>query len=99
MDDKVLVFGDDTRSFLAIARSLGRQGIGVHAAPMNFRSPALRSRYVTAVHEIPPWLGNENEWLDAVARLLSAERYKLVISCNATNFLPPARRRTVISQL
>jgi len=30
---KALVLGDDTRSFLTIVRSLGRQGIEVHAAP------------------------------------------------------------------
>ena len=42
----VLVMGDDTRGFLATVRSLGRQGIEVHAAPADFRSPALASRYV-----------------------------------------------------
>ena len=31
--DKVLVIGDDMRSFLATVRSLGRQGLEVHVAP------------------------------------------------------------------
>src|SRR3982074_3082254 len=79
---KVLVFGDDTRSFLAIVRSLGRRGVLVHAAPSNFRSPALRSRYVAAIHDVPPWMGDGAEWLTAIAQLLCAERYDLVIPCN-----------------
>ena len=56
---KVLVIGDDTRSFLVIVRSLGRRGITVHAAPTNFRSSALRSRYISAIHYLPPWTGND----------------------------------------
>ena len=51
---KVLVLGDDTRSFLATVRSLGRQGVAVHVAPANFRSPALLSRYIAAVPDQPP---------------------------------------------
>jgi PleD family two-component response regulator len=35
---KILVIGDDTRSFLTIVRSLGRAGQIVHVAPSNFRS-------------------------------------------------------------
>ena len=38
---KALVMGDATRGFLATVRSLGRKGIEVHAAPFDFRAPAL----------------------------------------------------------
>jgi hypothetical protein len=79
---KVLVIGDDTRSFLVIVRSLGRRGITVHAAPTNFRSPALRSRYISAIHYLPPWTGDDAGWLSAIEGLLRAERYDLVIPCN-----------------
>jgi protein-tyrosine-phosphatase/predicted ATP-grasp superfamily ATP-dependent carboligase len=96
---KVLVFGDDTRSFLAIARSLGRRGIIVHAAPVNFRSPALRSRYIRAIHDLPPWMGEGGEWLAALTRLLQHEHYDLVIPCNETMLLPLQRHRRTLSAL
>lgn len=85
---KVLVLGDDTRSFLATVRSLGRQGVAVHAAPANFRSPALLSRYIAAVRELPPWIDDGAEWLAAMQALLRQERYELVIPCNETTLLP-----------
>ena len=96
---KVLVFGDDTRSFLAIVRSLGRRGIIVHAAPANFRSPALRSRYIHAIHDLPPWMGEGGEWLAALTRLLQHERYDLLIPCNETMMLPLQRHRHTLSGL
>jgi protein-tyrosine-phosphatase/predicted ATP-grasp superfamily ATP-dependent carboligase len=95
---KVLVLGDDTRSFLAIVRSLGRRGISVHAAPANFRSPALRSRYIATIHDLPPWIGDGAEWLVATLALLQAERFDLVIPCNETALLPLQRHRTALSR-
>src|SRR5215472_1331284 len=95
---KVLVVGDDTRSFLVIVRSLGRRGITVHAAPANFRSPALRSRYISAIHCLPPWMGDDAGWLGAVERLLRAEHYDLVIPCNESMILPLQRQRAALSQ-
>ncbi|PPQ34554.1 carboxylate--amine ligase, partial [Rhodopila globiformis] len=96
---KALVLGDDTRSFLATVRSLGRQGIAVHAAPDNFRSPALASRYITAVHELPPWMGDGADWLRAMETLLAAERFDLVIPCNETALLPLQRHRYRLAPL
>jgi len=96
---KVLVLGDDTRSFLATVRSLGRQAIAVHVAPANFRSPALRSRYIAAVHELPPWMGDGTEWLRAMETLLRAERFDLVIPCNETTLLPLQHRRAQLEPL
>jgi len=95
---KVLVLGDDTRGFLATVRSLGRRGIVVHTAPANFRSPALRSRYIAAIHDLPPWMGNGAEWLAAIAGLLRAERYDLIIPCNETTLLPLQRHRALLSR-
>jgi protein-tyrosine-phosphatase/predicted ATP-grasp superfamily ATP-dependent carboligase len=99
MSGKVLVFGDDTRSFLAIVRSLGRRGVVVHAAPANFRSPALRSRYIARLHDVPPWMGDGAEWLAATTTLLQAERYDLVIPCSETALLPLQRHRATLSRL
>ena len=96
---KALVIGDDTRSFLAIVRSLGRAGVTIHAAPANFRSPALRSRYIAAIHDLPPWMEDGAEWLAAVTELLSVQRYDLVIPCNETALLPLQRHRAALCHL
>jgi protein-tyrosine-phosphatase/predicted ATP-grasp superfamily ATP-dependent carboligase len=95
--DKVLVLGDDTRGFLAIVRSLGRCGIAVHAAPANFRSVALRSRYLSRIHDLPPWMGDGVPWLTALTALLRAERFDLVIPCTETALLPLQRHRAALS--
>ncbi len=96
---KALVLGDDTRSFLATVRSLGRQGIAVHAAPANFRSPTLRSRYIAAIHDLQPWMGDGAEWLHAMEALLRAERIDLVVPCNETTMLPLQRHRAQLEPL
>ena len=85
--------GDDTRGFLATVRSLGRKGITVHAAPFDFRSPALASRYIGAVHDIPPWMDDGSAWVGAMQSLLSTEHYDLVIPCDERNLLPLHRNR------
>ena len=96
---KALVLGDDTRSFLATVRSLGRRGIAVHAGPANFRSPALRSRYIAAVHDLPPWMSDGATWLHAMETLLRAEGFDLVIPCNETTLLPLQRCRAQLEPL
>lgn len=86
--DKVLVIGDDTRSFLSTVRSLGRQGIEVHVAPFDFRAPALASRYIKGVHFLPYYLDGGQEWLDAIRALLAQEGFSLVIPCDERGLLP-----------
>ena len=96
---KVLVIGDDTRSFLGIVRSLGRKGIELHVAPFNFRSPALRSRYVSRICELPFYMGDGTEWLDAVRRLIDREKYQLIIPCDERALLPLDRHRGILETL
>jgi predicted ATP-grasp superfamily ATP-dependent carboligase/protein-tyrosine-phosphatase len=96
--DKVLVLGDDTRSFLTIVRSLGRWGITIHAVPANARSPALRSRYIAAIHHLPPWLGEGSDWLAALLNLIRIEQYQILIPCNETTLLPMHRHRATLSR-
>ena len=85
---KALVIGDDTRSFLATVRSLGRSGVEVHAAPFAFQSPALRSRYISKTHWLPYYFGDGAEWLSAFGDLLEHERFALVIPCDERSLLP-----------
>jgi protein-tyrosine-phosphatase/predicted ATP-grasp superfamily ATP-dependent carboligase len=95
----VLLLGDDTRSFLTIARSLGHQGIAVHAAPQDFAAPALASRHIVRQHRLPPWLGDGADWTDAMHRLLAAERFDLVIPCDETGLLPLQAGRATLARL
>jgi protein-tyrosine-phosphatase/predicted ATP-grasp superfamily ATP-dependent carboligase len=90
---KALVLGEDTRSFLAVLRSLGRAGMEVHAAPMDFTSPALRSRYLAASHYLPLWSGDGAAWRDAMEALLRRETFDIVIPCTEIGLLPLAAER------
>lgn len=85
---KVLVMGDDTRSFLACVRSLGRQGIEVHAAPYSMDAPALASRYISRVHLLPYYLDDGQEWLQAMHKLMADEQYDMVLPCEERALLP-----------
>lgn len=95
--EKVLVIGDDTRSFLATVRSLGRQGLEVHVAPFDFGAPALASRYVHAVHFVPYYLDGGQAWRDAMAALLQEHRFALVIPCDERGLLPLCLHREMLS--
>ena len=96
--EKVLVIGDDMRSFLATVRSLGRQGIEVHAAPFDFSSPALTSRYIRQVHRLPFYLDGGHDWLSGMVQLLEAEKFKLVIPCDERSLLPLIRHEEELNR-
>ena len=85
---KVLIIGDDTRSFLASVRSLGRQGIEVHAAPYTLGSPALASKYISKIHMLPYYLDGGAEWLKAMQHIISTEQYDMVLPCEERSLLP-----------
>jgi predicted ATP-grasp superfamily ATP-dependent carboligase/protein-tyrosine-phosphatase len=79
MPERVLLLGDDLRAFLAIARSLGRRGVEVHAAPSDFSSPALKSRYIAAAHRLPPYPLDPKAWETALARLIAEHGFRQVV--------------------
>ncbi|OLP07316.1 putative protein tyrosine phosphatase [Rhodoferax antarcticus ANT.BR] len=85
---KVLVMGDDTRSFLACVRSLGRRGIEVHAAPYSLDAPALQSRYICKVHVLPYYLDGGAKWLQAMQTLCIDEQFDMVLPCEERALLP-----------
>lgn len=79
MTERVLLLGDDLRAFLAIARSLGRRGVEVHAAPSDFSSPALKSRYIAAAHRLPPYPLDPAAWEAALARLIATHDFRRIV--------------------
>lgn len=99
LPSKVLVLGDDTRSFLAIVRSLARQGIEVHAGPFDFTSPALTSSMITRTHWLPYCFEDGSEWIEAVRALLARERFDLVVACDERTILALDRHRDQFSHL
>jgi predicted ATP-grasp superfamily ATP-dependent carboligase len=79
--ERVLVFGDDMRIFLAVVRSLGRAGKEVHAAPFNWHSPALQSKYVSAVHRLPRYSDDPGGWRASVMSLAKKHAFDLIMPC------------------
>jgi protein-tyrosine-phosphatase/predicted ATP-grasp superfamily ATP-dependent carboligase len=85
---RVLVLGDDTRNFLTVVRSLGRRNITVDVVPFNFASPALKSRYIRAIHHLPPYVGDGADWVTAARTLIGEKRFDLVLPCDDRSILP-----------
>jgi predicted ATP-grasp superfamily ATP-dependent carboligase len=86
--ERVLVFGDDMRIFLAVVRSLGRAGKEVHAAPFNWHSPALKSNYISAVHRFPRYSEDPVAWRTAVLDVLRTHSFSLVVPCCDPAIIP-----------
>lgn len=88
IDRKVLVLGSDERSFLAVVRSLGRAGLAVHVGWCPEDSLARASRYVRAVHDLPPYRPDDDAWKRALVALCRAERFDLVIPTSDPTLIP-----------
>lgn len=82
LTERILLLGDDIGVFLAVARSLGRRGAAVHVVAAELDDPCLASRYISAVHALPPYHRGAEAWLDALRRLCDAQRFTLVIPCS-----------------
>jgi protein-tyrosine-phosphatase/predicted ATP-grasp superfamily ATP-dependent carboligase len=91
---RVLVLGQEDRAFLAVIRSLGRRGLDVHVAWCPSDAVALRSRYVSQVHALPPYDAEDDAWQRALVALCARERFDLVLPTNDTTIMPlQAHRR------
>src|SRR6266513_3865427 len=84
----VLVLGSDTRSLISVIRSLGRRGLRVHVAGAPPSAPALRSRYVDTIHDLPPYAADGDAWIRALRSVLRREPFDLVIPCDDPSLLP-----------
>ena len=93
---RVLVLGEDTRSFLTVIRSLGRAGLEVHVAWCPPDSSSLQSRYVSKVHWIRGYQHGDPACLAEFLELLRRESFDLVIPCQDSAILPLQRWRNQI---
>ena len=90
---RILVVGDDMRIFLAVARSLGRAGYTVHAAPFNWRAPALKSRYISKVHFLTRYSDDPQAWLAEIKAVVAQNDLQVIIPCCDRAILPLHRHR------
>jgi predicted ATP-grasp superfamily ATP-dependent carboligase len=90
---KVLVLGSVSRTILAVIRSLGRGGVGVHLAWNDPDCVSLRSRYLHRSHKLPPYSETDPAWLEALAGLMRRERFDLVLPCSDVDTLACHRHR------
>ncbi|MFM2092968.1 MAG: Low molecular weight protein-tyrosine-phosphatase wzb [Planctomycetota bacterium] len=88
---RVLILGNDDRVVLAIARSLGRQGLEVHLAWHSPHCLARRSRYIRQTFSLPVCNGPSAAWRDALCEHLDKYDYDLVIPCNESSVVPLQR--------
>lgn len=96
---KVLVLGQDTRSFLSVVRSLGRHGLEVHIAWCPPDAPAARSRYIARRHDVA-WPSHCGQgWRRELTELLGRERFDLVVPTNDPAIIPLQRDRERFGRL
>lgn len=87
MRQRVLVFGDDAKAFLAVVRSLGRLGLEVHAAPNDLAAPALSSRYIAAIHALPRYFHGAHAWEAALRDLNEREQFAWLVPTSDSSLL------------
>jgi len=90
---KVLALGHDTRSLLAVVRSLGRKGLQVDVGWCPERSPVRSSRFVRVARDIAPFSEKSSRWKEDLVGLMRKERYDLVVPCDDPSVLPLQHHR------
>jgi len=81
MTTKILVFGCDDKSGLAVVRSLGRAGYEVHTAWPSNRSVVNNSRYVTGQHKILHHTTGA-AWVADLVKTVTDNAIDLILPCN-----------------
>src|SRR5665213_2329756 len=54
----------------------------------DFNAPALKSRYISAIHWLPYYIGNGRDWLKAFSLLIAQQKFSLVIPCDERAIIP-----------
>lgn len=77
--ERVLVLGDDANAFLAVVRSLGRQGLEVHGAASDPTSPAFSSRYIAKAHTLASDTADRCGWKQDLAGIIAEHGITMVV--------------------
>ncbi|MHC4397381.1 MAG: arsenate reductase/protein-tyrosine-phosphatase family protein [Planctomycetota bacterium] len=99
MNRKVLVLDGDSRSGLAVVRSLGRKDIQVHAGWCPPDSMVPFSKYTTKTHRLPEYREDDARWLDCLINLLECEKFDLVIPATDNSMLPLVKERATLEKI
>ncbi len=97
-DRRVLVMGDDVRSFLSVVRSLGRLGLQVDVVAEDQSSPALKSRYIAKALRLPPYALGSEAWAETLQSHMKTGKYTLVVPCDDRTILPLLHHREEFAQ-
>lgn len=98
MAQRVLVLGDDAKAFLGVVRSLGRQGLEVHAAPSDFAAPALKSGYIAARHRLPIYPLDGDAWVAALHDLVHRKAISRIYPTSDASLLMLLRHADAIGR-
>lgn len=99
MKIRALVLGNDSRSTLAIVRSLGRSGITVDLGSSAWNTPARYSRYTNRTYLLPGPMSSIEGWIEALKALLRRNKYDIVIPATEMSVLPIMREYEELSKL
>lgn len=88
MNYKVLVIGEDTRSFLSVIRSLGRSNYDVDVVCFDRHSPSLKSRYIKHAYFFNYQSHCQQQWLDDLVSLVTENKYDLIVPCDERSIFP-----------
>jgi len=85
---KILIIGDDERSFLSVLRSLGRKGHVVDVIMHRRNSISSACKYIRHHHTLPHVALSPKKWLETVYALQVENKYDLIIPCDDTGLVP-----------
>ena len=85
---KVLVLGEDTRSFLSVIRSLGQSGYTVDVICYDQLSPSLKSKYIRCAYNFNYQAYTNEQWLEQLIELAQKECYQAIVPCDERAIFP-----------
>ncbi|GBL04229.1 ATP-grasp domain-containing protein [Glaciecola sp. KUL10] len=88
MSKKVLILGEDTRSFLSVIRSLAKQGYQVDVVCFDASSPSLKSKYIKNVFLLNYQAYTQTEWLENLISIVEEQNYSAIVPCDERSIFP-----------
>ncbi|KHT64181.1 hypothetical protein RJ45_07845 [Photobacterium gaetbulicola] len=85
---RVLIIGEDTRSFLGVIRSLGKAGYDVHVICFDRASPACASRYIKTAKYYNYQSYSQEDWREAVLSLIERYQFDVIVPCDERAIYP-----------
>ncbi len=85
---KALIFGEDTRSFLTVVRSLSKAGMLVDVVCFSNTSVALQSNCINKTYQLNHQSMTIDEWKNEVSQIIIDKEYDIVIPCDERALFP-----------